>query len=356
VAVAAVVVGAGLVMGRGRADGPPLDPASTGPLGTRALVELAQRFGAEVSRDLPGEGTDVVLVLTDRLDQPARDRLAAFARAGGRLVVADPGSRLAPAVAGVLPGPLARGACSVGAVADLGAVEAATIAVYRPEPGDLACFTTDQGAWLVVRSDGAGTRVMLGGAGPLVNENLGRGDNAAVATALLAPRPGTRVAVVYDPVAGATGDLTPLDLVPPQVWWALAQLAVAFGVYVAWRARRFGRPVPEAQPVELPGSLLVRARGDLYRRSRSHARAATQLRRRTEAVLRSRAGLPPAGPFPVAEVAARLGMPPAELEQALAPPGDRAPGPRDLTAYAAGLDALVDRLGPLNAHQAGDPR
>lgn len=344
--VAVLVVGLGLVLGRGRDDGPPLDPGSTGPLGTRAVVELVERFGAEVVRGLPDEDADVTLVLTDRLDEAARDRLRGWVGAGGVLVVADPGSPLAPPVAGIAEDRIERGVCGVTGLGGLAAVEAGALARFPVEPGGASCFGDAEQAWLVARPLGAGVVVALGGAAPLTNEQLAQADNAVVVTALLAPRAGTRVAVVYDPVAVAEGERDLLDLVPERVWWALGQLGVAFACFVAWRARRFGRPVEEPQPVELPGSLLVRARGELYRRGRSHGAVAARLQGEARRRVRDELGLPPDAPLPVARAASVLGAPPAEVERLLVAPPPASGRTSDLVAYAGDLDRLVAPLDP----------
>src|SRR6266581_6954843 len=62
--------------------------------------------------------------------------------------------------------------------------------------------------------------------------------------------------------------------VAPRVRLAMWQLVVAFAVLVLWRARRLGRPVAEAQPVQIPGSELVVAVGNLLQRARGRGQAA----------------------------------------------------------------------------------
>lgn len=356
-ALALVVLGAGFLLGPGRTSGPPLDPTSTDPLGTRALVELVEGFGADVDRTSTGEGpgdeVDAVLVLRDQLGDEGRDRLEAWARQGGVLVVADPSSPLnRPPVATSSEPALEAGTCTIAPLAGLQRVEAGSFLLLPVEAGERSCFGTAGEAWVVARSAGAGAVVLIGGTAPLVNENLDEADNAAVVTALLSPEPGDQVGLVYDAVAGEGGSVTLADLVPDRVWWALAQLGVAFAVYVSWRARRFGRPVPEAQPVDLPGSLLVRARGELYRRSRSHERVAVALQRDADRRVRRLLGLPLEGPLPVPEVAARSGLPDDEVRRLLVQPPAVA-RTRDATRLAQQLDDLVERLTPETADRRG---
>ena len=57
-----------LSTGRTRGEGPPLDPDSTGPLGTRALVELLGELDIAVTRGLPDGDSGTALVLTGHLD------------------------------------------------------------------------------------------------------------------------------------------------------------------------------------------------------------------------------------------------------------------------------------------------
>ncbi len=107
----------------------------------------------------------------------------------------------------------------------------------------------------------------------------------------------TRIAVLYDEVF-TSGSRSLGDLVPQAAKWATWQLLVAFGIYVLWKAPRFGRPVTEPQPVELPGSLLVRATGELHRRSGGHAEASHTLRSHVERRLRKQLRVSPELPTP----------------------------------------------------------
>ena len=82
--------------------GPPLDPDSTAPDGTRALVELLDRYGpgVELVDGVPSAAFDTALLLEDRLDRDDARQLEGWVRRGNLLVVADPTSLLTPAVAG----------------------------------------------------------------------------------------------------------------------------------------------------------------------------------------------------------------------------------------------------------------
>lgn len=276
--------------------GVPLDPASTAGDGTKALVEVLDELGADVtvSARLP-EREDVALLLTDDLDGRRRSKLRRWVDDGGTLVVTDPRSRFAPepvgnTSVGLLQTPL-RKACDLPALADVQRVTAPSSTTYETPAGATGCFERRDGHWMVVREQGDGIVVALGGPGFLVNGGLGRNDNALLAAALLAPQAGTGVAFLQ-PAAPGSGDSGLLDLIPTRVRLALLQLGLAFGVVVAWRARRLGRPVVEEQPVAVPGSELVVAVGNLLQQTRARRRAAFVLREGLRRDLAERLGLP----------------------------------------------------------------
>lgn len=351
VVVAAVVAGPG-------GDGPPLDPRSTAPDGTKALVDVLGELGADV--DVvggPGDDHDVALLLTDALGEERRAALEAWVEAGGRLVVGDGLSPLSPppagspAVAGFVGTPIAR-ECDV---AGLGLVDevvpGSTSVVYgEPEQGGAPaegaqpaarqrCFPRGEGHWLVVTERGDGVVVALGGPEVLTNAQLRTADHGLLAASLLAPAPGARVAFVRPPRPGE-GDASLGDLVDPRVRSALWQLLVAFVLLAAWRGRRLGRPLEEPRPVHIPGSELVVAVGNLLQQTRATQQAARLLRAEAHRFTRSRLGLPASTPPErVAEVAAeRTGVEVQEARRALA-----GPLPRDEDGVVA-LARSAERL------------
>jgi hypothetical protein len=295
VGLVAIVVAAGLVLGPGgRDDGPPLDPSSSGGLGTKALVETLRALGArvDVTRSAPSPSHDTALLLADDLPDQRRRQIDAWVRAGGTLLVADPSSPLAPwersgsTDVGLFPAQLEK-RCSLPALRGVGRVAAEGAGVYDPRRssagagrlGEVArCYPRNDGWWLVAAAAGDGNVVAVGGAGSFVNRHLDDADNAALIAALLVPRPGASVAFLRPPPPGATGRRSLAELVSPRVKSALWQLGIAFAVLALWRARRLGRPVVEPQPVQLEASELVVAVGELLQRSGNRARAAEVLR------------------------------------------------------------------------------
>jgi hypothetical protein len=344
-ALAAVIVGVVVLgvwwLGEPGSD-TPLDPRSHAPGGTSALVTLLEELGArvDVGTDLPGDATEVTLLMADRLDGAGRDDLEAWVRGGGVLVVSDPGSPLSPAISsggpvgsdvdvdgGVTTTEISAQRCDIAALDGLDRIVASGLPAVGNLVGldDQSCFGDGDVAYVVAQPEGRGTIVALAGSGILVNRTLGEADNAPVAAALLAPEEGTRVTVL-DPTArvgAGGGDESLIDLVPGSVKRALVQLGVAFLVYVLWRARRLGRPVEEPQPVKVAGSELVSAVGGLLERSRSPQHAADVLRAELRRDLTTHLGLPPALPPEnfVGVVMARTSL---DAEQARAAVG---PGP-----------------------------
>src|SRR5579871_2422384 len=307
-----------------------LDPNGTGPQGAKALVLLLRQYGAQVTLDAgtPAQDVDVALVLSDHLDGRRRQAVADWARRGGTLVVADPTSPLQVGAATPLSNGLSSsslhptGPCALPGLADVQQLSIGPSLLLRVPPGTRA--TTCYGYTL---SDGEhasflvqeGSVVGLGGAGVWTNQRLDQDDNAALAIGLLAPADGRRVDVLVASAVGG-GSRSLLDLLSPRLKWALGMLVVAFGALVWWRGRRFGRPITESGPVQLAGSEIVVAVGELMARAGNRDAAAHQLRAATRARLGAALGIGPGGP--VDAIAARSGVP-ADL-LADAPVGDDA--------------------------------
>ncbi len=294
------VVAIGWVARPPRSGGEPLDPRSTEPLGARALVLLLERFGADVTVGGPPRTGSVALLLGDRLNDRDRTALVRWVEGGGTLVVADPLSSFAPPIGRDSSGLLSPATsadrlveprCSLSVLATVGAVDLSGAAPLRAPSGAVGCFPVPGGSYLVARTQGTGAVVALGGAGPLVNANLAEADNAVLAVSLLASDSSASVVVIGPSTAGG-GTRGLRDLVSRRVKDGLWQLLVAFGLFALWRARRLGRPVVEAQPVQIAGSELVVAVGALLQQGRRRAAAGAMLRAAVRTVLGERVGVP----------------------------------------------------------------
>lgn len=330
--VVALLLGLGVVawaVGSPPRDGEPLDPRSSGETGARGLVLFLGELGAEtrVSATTPGEGDDVLVVLEDRYSEEDRAAVRDWVAAGGTLVVADPFSELTPVVddggaldeLGLTEAEVPRDECDVVALAGAEVISAEAALRYEVGGAD-SCFGDGEAAVVVVDDVGEGTVAAVGGPTFFTNDALDQDDNAVLAGSLMAPEPGTTVVVADRPPAG-DGETSLSDLVAPGVKAALVQLGVAFAVYAAFRARRFGRPVPEPLPVQIAGSELVTAVGQLLQQGRDPARAGALLRDDLRRTLAGRLGLGlDADADTVAQAAAaRSGVPLERLREALVP-------------------------------------
>jgi hypothetical protein len=318
-AIAIALLVAALVAGGPTAEGRSLDPTSTDANGTKAMVDLLRESGADVSvRDTtPDASTDVAVLLSDSTSQAMTDRLDRWVSLGGILVVADPRSSFAASarsrtsLLGVINGPIERGDCTISALDGIDKVLPDSGVYYDVAGPARFCFRGDKGAFVVDTSSGSGHVVSIGSPSTFTNEFLGDDDNAALAVALMAPHEGTKVAVLYgmtpDGAARASGFG---ELVPTGVRLALVQLGIAFVLYTWWRGRRLGKPVREPQLVQIGGSELVGAVGNLMQQTHDPDRAARLLRGDLRRRLAERLGLPPdSNPDIIAEVtAARSGV------------------------------------------------
>ncbi len=348
VALGGLLLVVALVLGR-NGDGPPLDPASTGPLGTHALFTMLEEFGAGYDRGLPDHDTEVAFLLAGELDDVQVEAIEVWVKRGGRLVVSSPGTAFSGELVTLVSArQLGEGGCGLEGFEDVERLEAPSFGTFEVDPDLDSCFGADGFSYLVRDEVGAGEIIALGGAAPFTNELLGEADNSVLAVRLLGPGVGNDdrvgladIAVIYDPSATVVaGGESLFSLIPNSVRWLGWQLLAAFAVFVFWKARRFGRVVEEPQPVELPGSLLVLSSGELRRRSGGYEVAAASIRRDAEMRLRANHRVP--GEIPterlIADLVQRHGVSEDALRRALLEP---------VVSDAAGLVSLtaaVDQL------------
>jgi Domain of unknown function (DUF4350) len=322
------------------------------PIGTKALVEVLRELGAqvEVGGEIPDASTDTALLLVDEFDDEWRAELRGWVASGGDLLVVDPGSPVTPvAVAGfagaegLVTEPLERG-CGVPAFAKIPTFEQADGVVFKVQQGTTGCYLVDGDAWALVQPIGDGTVVRLGGPGTLTNELLAEDQNAGLAAAVLAPKAGTRVQVIWEDVVAPSGPPPQgpglFDLLRPGVRAALWQLAAAFAFLALWRGRRLGRPVTEPQPVELTASELVVSVGNLLQRAGRRDQVVATLADDLRRTLAERLGLPASSDAAtVADaVAARTGVERDRVLDALdsRPPADE----KDLVRRSQTMESI----------------
>ncbi len=351
VALGAALLVVALVLGR-NGDGPPLDPASTGPLGTHAMFTMLEELGGGYDLGLPDDGDEVALLLAGELDDDQVDDLDGWIRRGGRLVVSSPGTAFSGDLFTLVSfEQLGGSGCALEGFEDVEQLDAPSFGTFEVGSAE-GCFGVDGLAYLVREPVGDGEIIALGGAAPFTNELLGEADNSVLAVRLLGPDLGPNVgaeddvdppdiAVIYDPSATVVaGGESLLSLIPNHVRWLGWQLLAAFGVFVFWKARRFGRVVDEPQPVELPGSLLVLSSGELRRRSGGYDVAIDAIRRDTEARLRAGYRIPAEVPTErlIADLVRQHGLGEVALRRALTE--HLAPDPDGLVSLTVAVDQL----------------
>lgn len=301
-----------------RKDAPPYDPTSSAPMGTKAFVQLIEHFGATVSvpDSFPPAATDVAVIFVEP-DAPNRlDDIRDWVAEGHTLVVTTPESELTPEASvgsSAAPGSsqqlLPQGSCPVEALADVRTLDRGTtgtfVDLYQVPISATSCFGDGTDAFLVVQPVGQGQIVSIVGGAVFTNTYLDEQDNAALATALFAPRPGTRVAIIDEAFGDASGGGS-VDTVGSLgqvlgagVKLAVLQLAVAVVLYGFSRGRRLGAPITEPQPVQIAGSDLIVAVGSLLQQTRQPGNAAAILRRDLRRDVCRRLGLPDAAPADV---------------------------------------------------------
>jgi hypothetical protein len=306
-AVAAIVVA--LVMPSRVDPGVPLHPESTGHFGTSALVDVLRGVGRDVEIVAPDDPIDapVILLLRDQLGEAQRAELERQVETGARLVVVDPNSALAPTTATALS-PFTRRlerACDVAALRDSRTIQPEGGALFEVPEGAEGCFTTEDGAWLVIEPRGRGHVVATGSPVFLTNWRLAQADNAVLAVHLLTPADSNRTAIVRPVVRTSGGESqTLLDLVSDNVRAAMWQVLIGFLVLVAWRARRLGAPLVEETPVRLASSDLTAAVGALLARHDTRAATLERIAADTQHRLAQRLDLP--ATVDVEELATRL--------------------------------------------------
>ncbi|MEW5810785.1 MAG: DUF4350 domain-containing protein [Actinomycetota bacterium] len=331
--------------------GGPLDPASTSPDGTRALVTLLRDNGIDVviadsvAAVERAARPDTLLVAGQTFwlyDDEQLRRLAALP--GDRLLLAPIGKTREALAPGLRSGDATEFGglsprCDLREAQRAGSVQFGAADTF--EPTGSTAVTRCYGGVLARYDDAGRTVTVVGDASFLTNSVLPEEGNAALAMNLAGTRP---TVIWYAPQrgegAGATGDADIVDLIPDQVTWLVLQLVVAVALLALWRGRRVGPLVAEPLPVIVRASETVEGRGRLYRSRRARDRAADALRTSARQRLLPRLGLRPdaAPPAVVAAVAQRSGQDPQWVTHTLygAPPASDA----ELVALARALDDI----------------
>jgi len=173
-------------------------------------------------------------------------------------------------------------------------------------PGAVGCFEA-AGTWLMVTvPDGERTITVMANADVPTNGTITAQGHAALALRTLGTHPtlvwylgseldGSVLTWTRPTTDGATppGSITAVpDFLPAGTGTAFYALALALGVVVLWRARRFGPLVTEALPVIIRASEATRGRARLYRAASASGRAGASLRAAAATRMARRLGVP----------------------------------------------------------------
>src|SRR4029079_3921201 len=270
--------------------GGPMDPESTSPEGTRALVTILREHGVDVitAADIASveeaARPETLLVVAQTFylfDDDVLRRLAALP--GDRLLVA-PVSRtrqeLAPEIrlGGTTTFGDSKPDCDLREAKRAGEVQfglgdgyeaASDVPVTRCYGGALVRYTHDDREVTVVSA-----------ADFMINAGLLKQGNAARAMILAGSHPRT---IWYAPQhseeggeSGGGAGIT--DFIPDQAGWVVLQLCLVVVLLALWKGRRIRPLVGEQWPVVVRASETVEGRGRLYRSRRARDRAAEALR------------------------------------------------------------------------------
>lgn len=333
-----------------------LDPAGTGPSGSRGLVTVLRQQGISVvvarsAREmtgLPVDGSTSVLVAGGGSISPGTlARVVEHARAGARIVLADPtatqvarlglpvdvllGGGDTPVTAGcttdaIDPGDSISGGSSRFLVDSTAAPPSSTppTACFREPPPDTASSAGSASGSSTVPSSRSSTVSWAASSSGRTVAATGQRAAYLVDVPATVSRPDTvllgapeiltngtileqddaRVAlrllggttrlVWYLPSAADLSGQTAGGESGTPRWFSplLLSLATSTVVLALWRGRRLGRVVTEPLPVIVPASETIRSRGRLYHAARDRGRTAEILRDATRRRLATRLGLP----------------------------------------------------------------
>lgn len=331
-----------------------LDPDNPGPDGAQAVARVLDAQGVDVRITRTADDfdqveldADTLVVVTSSSDLGASTTqrlLARVAVSDAGLVVVDPTPALLTELG--VDGDLARAEVGEGVRGDcldptyddlLLVVDGAQ---SLPSSG---CFDD---ALSVEVAPGRPDVTLLGAGQLLTNDQVLRGDNAAIALRLLGPddRLVWYVASADDQVADDGVSIS--SLLPPWIGPGLAVVLFSTLLLVLWRGRRLGPLASEPLPVVVKAIETTRSRGRLYRRSGDRGHAAQTLRSatRVRAAVRLRLGAGTDEATVVREIARHTGRSESDISGLIATTATAPGSDRDLITLANALAALEEEV------------
>jgi hypothetical protein len=261
----------------------PLDPQNPDPEGAQALARVLEDEGvdveivrsAEALEDASiDESTTVLVTGTNQLAPSTTRHLRREAGAADVVLVEPPSYVLEELEADVEPGIAPEettGDCTDGRFDEL-TVRVDSAVSYDTRSG---CFPADGG---FVLADGPAATTYLGAGEALTNDQVLRGDNAAVALRLLGAHDDL---VWYLPTYEDAADDEAVSIWTFAPDWLVPALWLAGFSVIAlmlWRGRRLGRLASEPLPVVVRAVETTRSRGRMYRRADDRPYAAGAMR------------------------------------------------------------------------------
>jgi len=303
----------------------PLDPQNPDPDGAQALAQVLGDEGVDVTiartadqlHDADaGRRTTVLVTGADQLAPSTLARLRDDA-AGAEIVLVDPPSYVVSEIQDDVE-PAHASDETTGDCADdrFDGLELIvdTATSYDTDDG---CFPSNGG---FVLASGPGATTYFGAGQALSNDQVLRGDNAAVALRLLG---GHDRLVWYLPTYDDADDDEAVSLwsfapswLAPALWLTL----IATIALIWWRGRRMGRLATEPLPVVVRAVETTRSRGRMYRRGddRSYAGGALRAAARRRLADHLRLGRGASEAEVISAVARHLGRPEHEIGALLA--------------------------------------
>ncbi|MUL84204.1 MULTISPECIES: DUF4350 domain-containing protein [unclassified Mycolicibacterium] len=297
-----------------------MDPESTSPDGTHALISLLRDHGVDVITAANADEVaraarpGTLLVVAQTMFLSSDKTVAKLAEIPGDLLLVAPAALtreklLAPQVRLGKPTEFRGGEpeCELPEANRAGTTQLGTTDTYTATGS--TPVTLCYGGALARYQDAHRSVTVVGSGDFMTNSRLLKEGNAALAMNLAgaAPRVIWYAPQHFEGSSAGGGKLS--DLIPPQVRWIVLQLCLVVALLAVAQARRLGPLVAESLPVVVRASETVEGRGRLYRSRRARDRAAGALRTAALGRLLPRLGLS-AGAAPqavAAAVAARCG-------------------------------------------------
>ena len=329
----------------------PLDPDNPGPDGAQAVARVLDNEGVNVdvvrsaeeleSTDVDGK-TAIVVTQSSLLGPSTYDRL--IQHAGGRpVIIIDALFAATQSDGNGYPESVDTGD-AIEADCDLDLFDGLELKVddALAYPG-AGCFEVDS-KFVYSQSDSV---IAFGAGDALTNDQVLRGDNAAIALRLLGQHDHLIWYVANsEDLSGDEANDTLRELVPDWIEPGFWLICLASLFLIGWRFRRLGPLATEPLPVVVKAIETTQSRGRLYRKAgdRAHAAQAMRASARKRVAARLRLGMGQDEAALIRETARHLGRTEAEVASVIASSAQPPNSDQDLITLANDLAALEEEV------------